>query len=332
MRVAYGLHLFVIAALIAGCGASTNDEGSTVPASRLEKINVALDGHVSPANVAIRIAERRGYFADVGLDVSATDPAYRLPIAYLTNEVDDFGLTQEPQAVMGKARKAPIVAVGSVISKPSASLIWLKRSGIDGIASLAGRTIAIPGVSFQIALLNWVLVRHGLTLRDVHVKRVGYQLVPFLLKGRVDAIFGGSWNIEGIALEERGAQPVITRIQHLGVPDYEELVVITTSERARDDPQSVRAFMSAVTRALNVVENKVNVAKKWIDGDLESSPEVDMEMADAQYRATRPLISATGRIDLRKAADLTAWMYSEGVIKEEVPARSLFTNKFLAQP
>jgi ABC-type nitrate/sulfonate/bicarbonate transport system substrate-binding protein len=71
-------------------------------------------------------------------------------------------------------------------------------------------------------------------------------LVSALLSGRADAIFGGSWNVEGIELESRGAEPVITRIQDLGIPDYEELVMVARSDLVADDPRLIRDFMSAV--------------------------------------------------------------------------------------
>ena len=66
--------------------------------------------------------------------------------------------------------------------------------------------------------LQSFLARGGLTLDDVEVRRVGYELVSALTDGEVDAIFGGSWNIEGAVLEARGLKPVITRFEATASP------------------------------------------------------------------------------------------------------------------
>src|SRR4029079_4221377 len=91
-----------------------------------------------------------------------------------------------------------------------------------------------------------VLARVGLSLKDVQVKSVGYNLVPALASGRGAAIFGGAWNLEGARLEALGAKPVITRIQSLGAPSYEELVVIARKDLLAENPGLACRFMSAV--------------------------------------------------------------------------------------
>jgi ABC-type nitrate/sulfonate/bicarbonate transport system substrate-binding protein len=139
-------------------------------------------------------------------------------VTYVSTSTDDIGLTQEPQLAIAKEHGAPLVAVGSLISEPTAAMIWLRRSGIRGIADLRNKTIAVPGIPYQEEMLESVLARAGLKVEDVHVERAPYELVPTLLGEKADAIFGGSWNIEGVALRERGAKPVIRRVQELGIP------------------------------------------------------------------------------------------------------------------
>ena len=49
-----------------------------------------------------------------------------------TADVDDFGVTQQPQVALARKTGHPIVAVGSLISQPTAAMIWLKGSKIRG--------------------------------------------------------------------------------------------------------------------------------------------------------------------------------------------------------
>ena len=52
-----------------------------------------------------------------------------------------------------------------------------------------------------------------------------------MLSGKVDATLGAFWNYEGVDLERRGRDPVIQRMEELGVPTYAELVFVA---RRRD--------------------------------------------------------------------------------------------------
>jgi len=277
------------------------------------------------------MAVERGFFADVGLEVSAATPIFpKRPVTYVANSTDDFGVTQQPQAAVAKANGVPVVAVGSLVSQPTAAMIWLKKSKIRGIADLEGRTIAVSGIQSQEKLLAFILRRAGLKMDDVEVKHFGFKLVPTLLKGKVDAIFGGSWNIEGVALRERGAKPVVRRVQNLGVPSYDELMVITRSDRAAQDPRLVRRFMSALTRAMAAVKRNPGAAVKLIGKNGERNFEVSPRETKAQMKATLPMLSPTAYVDSDQAGDLLAWMHNEGMIQREPPTSDLFTDRYLS--
>ncbi|HSC21158.1 MAG TPA: ABC transporter substrate-binding protein, partial [Solirubrobacterales bacterium] len=152
--------------------------------AHLKKMRVTLDGQEGAQSAGIVMAQKRGFFADAGLDVSILSPALPArPVPYVATREDDLGVAQEPQLVLAKEKGTPVVAVGSLIGRPTAAMIWLKSSQIKGIADLKGKTIAIPGVPFQKAFLKSCLARYGLTLADVEVKDVGYNLVSALVKG-----------------------------------------------------------------------------------------------------------------------------------------------------
>jgi putative hydroxymethylpyrimidine transport system substrate-binding protein len=343
--------LIVAVAVFGGCGGSQDAAGTPKstsaedPLSAAEEtmalyagepsptfsrpLSVCLDGEMSAANIAIYTASKKGYFADVGLTVNAGIPIFpRRPVPYISVYTSDIAVTQQPQAALGKEKGAPIVAVGSLVSQPTAAMIWLKRSGIRGIADLRNKTIAVPGIPYQEGMLESILERSGLDMGDVRVKRVGYRLAPALLEGEADAIFGGSWNIEGAALRERGAKPVIKRVQELGVPSYAEDVIITRADRAAREPEVIRKFMSALARGVAAVRRNPGFAVKL----LESSPhefETSEKEKYAQVRATLPLLSPTGHFDPNRTRRLLGWMHGQGMIRQEPSSSQLFTNKYV---
>lgn len=292
-------------------------------------MNVSLDGWENPANVATVAAERKGYFEKVGLGVTTFAPV-RLGVVIedVVIGADEFGISHLPQVVLAQEKGAPIVVVGSIVSQPTAAMTWLKKSHIGGIADLKGKTIAIPGLPFQRAFLQSVLAQGGLTLDDVKVKSVGYKLVPALVSGRADAIFGGSANLEGVRLESRGLELVITPVQKLGIPDYDELVWIARSDLVAKDPKLVRAFNWAVGRATDAALEDPKNAASEIDESVESTPESDLKTTEAEVKATFPLLSKSGYTDPDQASQLVDWMYEEGMIRRKPPASELLTNGY----
>jgi putative hydroxymethylpyrimidine transport system substrate-binding protein len=294
---------------------------------------VSLDNIEGPENAAILMAIKRGYFEDVGLDVWAGSPLEpSRPAKYVSKGIDDFGVAQMPQVAVANEKGASVVAVGSLIPQPTAAMIWLKGSGIHGIADLRGKTIGTAGVPFQKGFLETVLARAGLTLDDVQVRGVGYELVPDLLNGSVDAIFGGSWNLEGAELESLGEQPVITRAQELGLPDYEEFVVIAPKDLVAEDPQLVRDFMTAVNRGVTATVEDPKAAVDAIVKSIGAVPELHRKEREAQMRATLPLLSQSGRMSPARARELVAWMHRNGLIQEQPPVSDLLDDEFLASP
>jgi putative hydroxymethylpyrimidine transport system substrate-binding protein len=206
--------LAFVALLLPGCGAGAGrNEASAGGLTQLRNVKVALDGRSGPETAGIAMATKRGYFREAGLDVLIISPNMpNRPATDVADRFDDFGVLQRPQLTLAREKGMPIVAIGTLIPEPTAAMIWLKGSPIHGIADLEGKTVGIAGVAFETPFLESVLARAGLSSADVTVKKMGYELVPALLEGRVDAIFGGSWNVEGVELESRHAEPVVRRL------------------------------------------------------------------------------------------------------------------------
>jgi putative hydroxymethylpyrimidine transport system substrate-binding protein len=315
-----------------GCGGGTDTQTTAAPVKPLyptRELDITLDGYQGPENVGILMAYQRGYFEKLGLSVWIRTPESRLrPLPYVAEEEVALAVSHQPQVVLAADKGAPVAAFGSLVSQPTAALIWLKKSKIGGIADLKGKTIAITGLPFETDFLESVLARAGLTLDDVKIERADYELMPALLSGHADAILG-SWNIEGAELEARGLEPVVTRLDGLGIPAYEELVLIARSDRLAKEPQVIRAFMSALARGTAAAVEDPEAAARLI---AQVKGENLSRALKAEVKATMPLLSKTGEMDSEKASQLAEWMHEQGMIENEPSVSELFSNDYLAPP
>lgn len=327
--------------LAAGCGgdhgsdatARAHAESSLQPATNVSpnprSLWITLDSRAGAENVGILTAQLLRYFEARGLHVEAGAPAnVAAPVLYVAEKTAALGISQLPQVVMARAEGEPVVAVGSLLPQPTAAMIWLPESGIRDLADLRGKTIAIPGVPFQKAFLMAVLARAGLAPNDVEVKEVGYNLVPALVNGRADAILGAQ-NLDGARLEARGRAPVVTPLRDLGVPPYDEIVVVARASRLSTDPQMIRHFLAATTHGAAAAVEDPDVAEEAVENAYERDWALDARAVAAQLRATLPLLSATGYVNPARAARLVAWMHHRGMIPRRVPVEELLTNRFV---
>lgn len=320
------LMLAAAIALLGGCGEKEPEKAAAGLEPLMQNVVISTDGSASPQNVGILMAQNRGYFERRGVEIWFRPPVGPTrPISYLTTSGEiDLAISHAPQVVIAQDKGVPVVAIGSLVRQPTAAMIWLARSRIEDIADLEGKTIAIPGLPFQKDFLEVFLERGGLTLEDVKLRAVGYELVPALVKGEVDAIFGGSWNLEGVQLEARGLKPVITRVQRAGVPAYDELVLIGRPKYLVKNSELIRNFMAAVAEGTEAaIENPEAAARLIADGDP------GLKVTRAELEATLPLLSRAGDMNPEQTEELVTWMHDQGWIQGEPPASDLLTEDYL---
>lgn len=339
----WGVVLLLLAVSATGCGgnggAETNaavtqseskNAAAKEPLTGPANVKISVEGWESPSDFGIVGAKTGGFFEDAGRNVWIGVPARpKRPVRYVSEGRDTFAVAQLPQVAIAIEKGAPIVAVRSLVSRPTTALIWLKRSHIRSVADLKGKRIAIPGVPYQKRFLKAVLARAGLGLEDVHLEPMGYQLVPSLLSGKADAIFGGTWNIDGVRLEELGAKPVVTRMKSLGAPLYEELVLIARRDLLSKRPQLVRDVVGAIGRGSVLptenYEGALAMMEEADERNLLNGPTITKD----QFDETLPMLSKSGRINLGKARNLVQWMHEEGMLRREIPISKMLTNAYL---
>ena len=244
------LPLLALLALAAGCGSSgaATSSGAAPP----QDVSLQLDWYPNPDHVGLYTAIDRGFFRRAGLDVTPRQPTdVSDPIKLVAAGRADLGISYEPELFFAQQQHAPVVAVAAIVPTALNSIITTEQ-GITTPAGLRGKTIGVDGSASTNAYVDTVLRTAGLAPGDVHLVTVGFNLLPALLAGRVDAIAGGFQNIEGAELAARGLHPVVFPVDRYGVPGYDELVVVANgerlAERRRLSPRRARVRLGAGRR------------------------------------------------------------------------------------
>lgn len=322
------LALAACGSLVAGCGGDDPE-----PAADAEPVELILDWFPNADHAGIYGAVEEGYFAEEGLDVTPSvpsDPAAALK--QVATGKAPFAISYEPEVLIARSQGVPVVAVGAVIPHPLNSVIVRTDRGIRTPADLEGRTVGVAGVPSDRPLLDAVVRSAGGDPAAVKVRNIGFTLAPALAAGKVDAVIGAYWNVEQVDLERQGVEVDAFRLEENGVPDYDELVVVTSDEIARDRPDLVRSFLAGLRAGQDWAATDQTGA---VDHLVEANPDLDRETLTEQVRATAELLSPsdepTLNVDPAEWAAFADWMRENGLLTEDVDVDAVVTDAFLPE-
>src|SRR3954451_4399337 len=273
--VALAVALLALALALAACGEKSEDGGGEA-----QPLSLTLDFYPNADHAGIYMAQKLGYFEEAGLDVSIetpSDPA--APLKLVAAGQSDLAISYEPELALAREKGLDVVAIAALVDRPLTSLIWLGKSGIKGVGDLKGKTVATAGIPYQAAFLKTILSRVRLSPGAVKEVNVGFGLLPALLGGSADAMLGGYSNVEGVDLRQRGKDPVVTPVDQLGVPTYDELVLVAQGKRLEEDPDPVRLFIAALARGTAAAQKSPNQATQAL---LEANPDLDPKITQAE--------------------------------------------------
>jgi putative hydroxymethylpyrimidine transport system substrate-binding protein len=325
---AIALTMLLLAVVLAACGAKS-EEGGT----ERQPLSLTLDFYPNPDHAGIYMAQKLGYFEEAGLDVKIAAPSDpSAPLKLVAAGQTDLAISYEPEVALARDKGLDVVAVGALVNRPLTSMIWLKKSGIKGVGGLKGKTIATAGIPYQDAFLKTILARVHLTPEDVKSVNVGFGLLPALVSGSAQAMLGGYVNVEGIDLRERGKEPVVTPVDKLGVPTYDELVLVANRQKLEEDPEAVRLFLAALKRGTNAAVANPGAATKAV---IEANPDLEPKLTAAEVKATLPLLGARvkgqpyGYMDPKQWEAFAGWMRDNGLIESLPQTSELLDDSYL---
>lgn len=326
--IAIATALVALALGLAACG-----EKSEEATGEAQPFSLTLDFYPNPDHAGIYMAQKLGYFKEAGLDVSIAAPSDpSAPIKLVAAGRTDLAISYEPEVALAREQGLDVVAVAALVNRPLTSMIWLKKSGIKGVADLRGKTVATAGIPYQEAFLKTILARVHLSPSDVKSVDVGFGLLPALVGGSAQAMLGGYLNVEAIDLCERGKEPVVTPVDRLGVPTYDELVLVANRKRLEEDPEKYRLFIAALERGTNAAVARPGAATKAI---TEANHDLEPKLTAAEVKATLPLLGARvrgqpyGYMDPGEWRAFAGWMRDNDLVQSLFTPAELLTNSYL---
>jgi putative hydroxymethylpyrimidine transport system substrate-binding protein len=322
----------LIALAVAACG--EKHESVNPSSGHTQSLNVMLDWFPNADHVGIYQALAEGDFARAALDVHVQAPGNpALPLELLAAGKVDVAISYEPEVLLARNQGLPLVSVAAIVQEPLTSIVSVGSAHIRSAADLRRKKLGDAGIPYQHAFLDTILARAHVLASSVTEINVGTGLLPAMLSGRVAATLGAYWNYEAIQLALDREHPHVIRMNQVGVPNYNELVVVVRKATLVEHPDEIRRFVQALARGYEAARQDPQTAV----GHLVSANTVlDPKLQLASVRATLPAFFPStagapwGWQDPTQWTAYGEWMLREHLISNPHAVIAASTNELLA--
>jgi putative hydroxymethylpyrimidine transport system substrate-binding protein len=323
----------VVVACAAVVPAACGEKKDRLSPSRSQSLTLMLDYFPNADHVGIYRALQEGDFSRAGLNVRVqAPPSAASPLSLLVAGRADVAISYEPDLLIARSKGEPLVSIGAVVQKPLTSIVSTGDKKIRRPADLRGKRVGTSGIPYQHAYLTTILQQAGLPPSAVKEINVGFNLVPAMLSNKVDATLGAYWNYEAIQLAQMRKNPNVIRVDRVGVPTYNELVLVVTRSTLTKKADQLRRLVQALGRGYESVRRDPVAG---VNSLLQQTTGLNRKLQLASVRATLPVFFPPagrpwGWQDQMQWASFGSWMLSHHLITNPAAVPDASTNELLA--
>jgi putative hydroxymethylpyrimidine transport system substrate-binding protein len=322
----------LVALFVAACG--EKHEAVNPSPDHAQSLTLMLDWFPNADHVGIYQALADGDFSRAALDVHVQVPGNpALPLELLAGGKVDVAISYEPEVLLARNQGLPLVSVAAIAQEPLTSIVSLGSAHIRRPADLRGKKVGDAGIPYQHAYLETILAHAHIPPSSVTEIDVGTDLVPAMLSGRVAATLGAYWNYEAIQLALDRKHPRVIRMNEVGVPNYDELVIVVRKGTLVEHPDEIRRFVQALARGYESARQDPQTAVNNLVG---ATTGLDPKFQLASLRATLPAFFPSrpgepwGWQDPAQWNAYGEWMLREHLISNPNAVIAASTNELLA--
>jgi NitT/TauT family transport system substrate-binding protein len=303
-------------------------------AAELKHVTVRLGFNYNAHRSAYLLGIDKGFYSDVGLDVSVLEGhGFTSSMQLVANKEDTFAIVDPPSLMLAVAQGMPLRMVAQIYQRsPNAVISW-DEANIQAPKDLVGKTVSTLQGDTTTTMLFALLAKNHVDRNEVKIFAAdgGTRNQVFLSK-RAEAITGFS---NDSYLGFKGANP---NVRYFLYSDYGINTmgdgVAANVDTIKSSPDMVRGFVEATVRAYKYA---LAHPDESVDALLKRTTTTSRDVEIAKVVATRDLVNSpdteTHGFGYNSPA---AWQSAEtlmldfgGLTKKAENIGDYFTNDFL---
>ncbi|MFA6266423.1 MAG: ABC transporter substrate-binding protein [Pseudolabrys sp.] len=259
------------------------------PASAMDKVTFRMNWYYGGFHSPFHLGLQRGYYKDEGIDLTLNEGRGSAnTVQTVAAGSDDFGVADSSSVMLLAAKGADVKTVMTIHANSAFGVISLAETGIKQPKDLEGKRMAISAGDALTQLFPAFAKSAGIDRSKISLVQIDPAgKVVALLEKRVDAIIGGL-DDQYFLVKQKGANPVGMKFADHGANTV-GLTIVTSDAFAKKNPDLVKRFLRATTRAWQEAIKNPDAA---VDALLKARPDLDRTSQKGQLEADISFIAS----------------------------------------
>jgi ABC-type nitrate/sulfonate/bicarbonate transport system substrate-binding protein len=294
----------------------------------MEKLRIGLEWFMNPDHVPFLVALEKGWFAEVGLDVELIEPKEHLDaIDEIQADRMDVAVTEPIHLVEDAAKGDPVVGFARFLHT-NGGVMYFADSGIERPRDMAGKRIQYPGSPGPggPAIVGTMIEADGGEWSADEFERVNNSFfhTDALIEDKADVATLAFYNFEVVEARHRGHDAHFFALKDWGVPDFCQLILITTPEKFEARRGVFDKLLGVMSRGIDFLHQHPKEARAIYFARTETAP--DDPLMSAIFDATVPCFTFDFTMSPDYYSNLAAWTTKHGLTERSPTYDEVWTN------
>ena len=321
---------------LCACGNTATERNSDATAEKStknsKKITMVLDWTPNTNHTGIYVAQEKGYFKEAGLDVSVIQPPDNGATDLVASGGAEFGIDFQDTlaAAFSSDSPLPVTAVAAILQHNTSGLISLKKKGIDSPGKLEGHSYATWDSPIEQAVLKNVVEKDGGDFSRVKLISTYVEDIVAALHADIESVWI-YYGWDGVKCDMEGLSTNFLPFADMNPTfDYYSPVIIGNNDYMKENPDTTKAFLSAVKKGYEYAAGNPSDAADIL---LKAVPELDEKLVQKsqEYLSKQYIADAAqwGEIDANRWNGFYQWLNENKLVDNALDENAGFTMDYL---
>lgn len=300
----------------------------------LQKVTLILDWTPNTNHTGFYVAQEKGYYRDLGLDVEIIQPSEGSSLQLLAAGKGDFAVSYQEDLTYARTSDSPlpVMSIAAIIQHNTSGFASPKEKGIETVKDFENKIYGGWGSPSEQAILKAVMEKNGADFTKLKTVDVGTEDFFISTKNNLDF----EWTFEAwtnIEAKLRGFDINYIPVRDLDPAlDYYTPIIATTEDTVNNKKDLAKKFMEATTKGYEyAISNPEESAKLLVSKVPEISEELAIESQKYLADKYKEDTNVWGEMKDSVWDNYTKFLYDNKLINKEMKASEAYTNEFLSK-
>lgn len=292
----------------------------------MERIRLGLEWFTNPDHVPFFVAKEQGWLAEAGIELELVEPKEHMDaVTEIREGRMDVAVTEPIHLVADRAAGASVVGFARFLHT-NGGVMYRNGRGIERPRDMAGKRLQYPGApgpGGPAIVRTMIEADGGAPGAELVPVNNGFMHTDALLDDKADLATLVFYNFEVVEARHRGADVGLFALKDWGVPDFCQLILVTSAEAFEEKRALLAKLCRVVQRGIDFIKQRPEEARALYE---KATGQASSEgLGRAIFEATVPCFTYDFSMSSDYYAGLERWMLATGQIAA-LPERGYWSN------